>query len=296
MRWFGRKKAERKNPLKALRPRKPARGRTKGRLGRFLEPFRARLGWARMAVRVGAPVAAVVALAWGATALGAFSGFFKAAEVEVRGLHQVERDGMLRRSGLRPAPNLLALDLNEVASRILSEPWVKRVRLERRLPNRLSVEVVERSPAAVVTASREGGPGAVLVDPEGVVLRAAGDEDIRRLPVIAGAKGPAPSPGSVFDERAVASGLAVLQATEGLPLVGRESLAVVDCSYPGRIVMRGRRSHAVVVVRGGDLERKFARLRTLAEELKRRHGSIEYIDLSFERRVIIKGANANKDA
>jgi hypothetical protein len=49
-----------------------------------------------------------------------------------------------------------------------------------------------------------------------------------------------------------------------------------------------------VAVRGGDLERKFARLKTLAKELKRRHGSIQYIDLSFERRVIIKGVD--KDA
>jgi cell division protein FtsQ len=240
-------------------------------------------------VKVGGPVVAVVVLAWGATTIGAFSGFFKAVDVEVRGLHRVAQEGMLSRSGLLPAPNLLALDLNEVASRILGESWIKQVKLERRLPNRLIVDVVERSPVAVITAPKLGGPGEVLVDAHAVVLSAAEEEDRRRLPIIVGAKGPAPAPGSVFDDPAVASGLAVLHATEGLPLVGRKSLALVDCTYPERIVMRGRRSHTVVVLRGGGLELKFARLKTLAAELKRRHGSIEYIDLSFERRVIIKG-------
>jgi cell division protein FtsQ len=226
--------------------------------------------------------------------VGASSGLFKAAEVEVRGLSQVDRDGLLSRAGLNPAPNLLALDLNELASRLISEPWLKHVRLERRLPNRLLVEVVERRPVAVVTSSGKGGPATVLVDEEGMVLMAASDEDRRRYPIVRGASRPTPSLGSRFSDPAVASGLAVLQATKDLPLVGRKSLAVIECSYPGRIILRGRKSHAVVAVRGGDLERKFARLKTLAKELKRRHGSIQYIDLSFERRVIIKGVD--KDA
>lgn len=261
---------------------------------RWIEPFRASAGGLKSALKIIAPVAAAVALVWGASLAGASSGLFKAAEVEVSGLHRVGRDGLLALGGLDTGANLLAIDLSEVASRLVSEPWVKTVKLERRLPNRLLVEVLERSVVAVVAASRAGGPEAVLVDEEGLVLGAATDEDRRHYPVVVGAKGYPPAPGSPFDDPAVAAGLAVLRATEGLPLVGRASLAVVDCTYPGRIVLRGRRSHAVVAIRGGDLERKFARLKTLAEELKRRHGSIEYIDLSFERLVIIKGVE--KDA
>jgi hypothetical protein len=252
----GRKKLKKKAPQKALRPKKQSKGEFQRRLAQWFRPLRSNLRWARVVVKVGGPVVAVVVLAWGATTIGAFSGFFKAVDVEVRGLHRVAQEGMLSRSGLLPAPNLLALDLNEVASRILGESWIKQVKLERRLPNRLIVDVVERSPVAVITAPKLGGPGEVLVDAHAVVLSAA-----------------APAPGSVFDDPAVASGLAVLHATEGLPLVGRKSLALVDCTYPERIVMRGRRSHTVVVLRGGGLELKFARLKTLAAELKRRHGS-----------------------
>ena len=168
---------------------------------------------------------------------------------------------------------------------------VERLKLERHLPNRLVVEVVEREVVAVVRAPGRAGPTDVLVDGAGVVLREAEADDRLRLPVVVGARDPAPRPGARFTDPHVVAGLAVLQATEGVPLMGRRSLAVVDCTYADRIILKGRGSEAVVAVRGGHLERKFARLKTVAAELKRRHGSIRYIDLSFDRRVIVKGAD-----
>ncbi|MFQ6671822.1 MAG: cell division protein FtsQ/DivIB [Candidatus Tectimicrobiota bacterium] len=268
---------------------KRRRGLLRQRLTRWIEPVRTAYGWGHWGLRVGGPVVAAVGLVWVASAVGASSPLFQAAEVEVTGLRQLERDRLLRRAGLEPAPNLLALDLQEATARLLAEPWVERVKVERRLPHRLVVEVVERTAMAVVRAPGREGSTAVLVDGQGVVLRAAEAEDHLRYPALVGAQGPAPPPGSRFADPPVAAGLAVLQATEGVPLMGRGSLAVVDCTYAERIILRGRDSEAVVAVRGADLERKFARLKTLATELKRRHGSIRYIDLSFDRRVIVKG-------
>jgi cell division protein FtsQ len=288
MRWFGRK---RKPPAGRSPARKRRWSLVKKRISRWLEPVRTALRWASVLIKVGWPVAATVALAWAAIVAGSSSPIFTAAEVEVRGLRYLERDGLLLRAGLEPAPNLLAMSLNDVAARLLAEPWVERLKLERHLPNRLVVEVVEREVVAVVRTPGRAGPTDVLVDGEGVVLRAAEAGDRLRLPVVVGARGPAPRPGVRFTDPRVVSGLAVLQATEGVPLMGRRSLAMIDCTYADRIILKGRRSEAVVAVRGGHLERKFARLKTVAAELKRRHGSIRYIDLSFDRRVIVKDAD-----
>jgi cell division protein FtsQ len=283
MRWFGRK-------------RKPPAGKrrwslVKKRISRWMEPVRTASGWVRVLIKVGWPAAATVALAWLLVVAGASSSIFVAAEIEVRGLRQLEREGLLRRAGMDPAPNLLAMSLNEVTSRLLAEPYLRRVKLVRRLPNRLVVEVIEREAVAVVRTPGRAGPTDVLVDGEGVVLGTAEPGDRLRLPDVVGARDPAPRPGTRFTDPQVVAALAVLQATEGVPLMGRRSLAVVDCTYSDRIILRGRGSEAVVAVRGGDLERKFARLKTVAAELKRRHGSIRYIDLSFDRRVIVKGAD-----
>lgn len=294
MKWFGRKESK-----KGIKRRPSKQSQAKGKrlverlrpMAKRLEPYLAGLRSMRSVVWILGPLAAGVALFWMATALGSSSGLFQAAEIELKGNNHVERKALLAVAGLEPAPNLLAIDLNEVSSRILSEPWIEGVKLVRHLPNRLEVEVVERHGAAVVATSRKDAPSAVLVDSQGVVLRAARAEDSELVPVVVGVKGQVPSPGTRFTDPSVVSGLEVLRVTEGLPLVGRSSLAVVDCSYPGRIVLKGRKSEAVVVVRGGNLERKFARLRTLAAELKRRHRSIRYIDLSFNHRVIVKGTD-----
>lgn len=294
MKWFGRK--ESRKSIKR-RPSKQSKGKGKrplelfGNMSKRLEPFLSGLRSLRSVVWILGPLAGIVALFWMATALGSSSSLFQAAEIELKGNNHVERKALFALAGLEPAPNLLAMDLNEVSSRILSEPWIEGVKLVKHLPNRLEVVVVERQGAAVVATSRKEAPSAVLVDSQGVVLRAARVKDSQLFPVVVGAKGQVPSPGTSFTDPSVLSGLEVLRVTEGLPLVGRSSLAVVDCSYPGRIVLKGRKNQAVVVVRGGNLERKFARLRTLAAELKRRHESIRYIDLSFKHRVIVKGTD-----
>lgn len=288
MRWPRRKK-------KASRAKRARRPLPKA-FSKAFRPVSKGLGLVRGVLSYAGPVAVLLGVLSGVLVLGVSSTIFSLSEIEVRGLESLETEVLLERARLHKGRNLLALDLSEAAARILGHPMVASVRLERRLPGKLIIRVREREPQAVVRVREPQAAVYVVVDGQGVVLREATEKDRQSYPLVVGVKKGLPPAGSRLEDPALEAALAVIRATEGLPLLGRKSLAQVDCSYPGRIVLKGRSSEAVVVVGGGDLERKFARLKTLAAELRRNHRRIRYIDLTFDRQVIVKDADLGESA
>lgn len=90
---------------------------------------------------------------------------FRLKALEVRGLRLLRGADILAASGLREGENIFGIDLPQVAQRLQSLPWVKRVYLERRPPDRLRVGVVERRRLAWISLGRLYG-----IDEEGVLL------------------------------------------------------------------------------------------------------------------------------
>jgi cell division protein FtsQ len=79
--------------------------------------------------------------------------------------------------------NVFRVDLGAATRKVMTDPWVRDVRIERRLPNRISIFVTERMPKAVLHASN----GTYLIDGEGVVMvpLRGGSAIAQTLPVIA---------------------------------------------------------------------------------------------------------------
>jgi cell division septal protein FtsQ len=80
--------------------------------------------------------------------------------------------------------NLFDLDLRGVEKRILSNEWIREVRLQKRFPQTLSITPVYREPQAVIQL--ESGSMA-YVDREGVVFGKVRLAALRNLPVISAA-------------------------------------------------------------------------------------------------------------
>ncbi len=79
--------------------------------------------------------------------------------------------------------NLFALDLSEIEKRILSEPWIREVRLQKRFPQTLSISAVYREPQALV--QREGGQMG-YVDADGKVFGRVNLMKSADLPLLSG--------------------------------------------------------------------------------------------------------------
>jgi cell division protein FtsQ len=82
--------------------------------------------------------------------------------------------------------NIFDVDVDRVKALVESEPWVASVRVERRLPNRLSVDVTEWEPAGVLVS----GATWHLIDRHGNVFKALEPTDpvdsVLGLPFVTG--------------------------------------------------------------------------------------------------------------
>ena len=108
-------------------------------------------------------------------------------QVSVSG-HRFTPDGdIFDAVDLAHAPTLLSFDVRAAKQRLERLPWVERASIERIIPDRLEVRIVERAPFAVWQA--EGRT--FLIDKSGRVLTAIAPDAMPALPRVAGEGAPA---------------------------------------------------------------------------------------------------------
>lgn len=140
------------------------------------------IGWS---VRSGQVARTWAAVSTGAMRLTADAGL-KISDVLVAGRDRTDKDALLEKVGVQRGTPILGIDLAATRARVLSLPWVKDARVERRLPDMLHVTLVERQPMALWQRGRDF----TVVDQDGVEI--AG-QDVRRfhdLPIVIGENAP----------------------------------------------------------------------------------------------------------
>jgi cell division protein FtsQ len=148
---------------------------------------------------------------WGPGALDGLSGMqtFRIAEVEVSGTHVLVKDSIVAQMRLGQFASVWG-DREVWADRLSRHPLIREARVERRLPNRLRVEIEERRPVALAAS-----PTLEPIDAEGVRLPI--DPTLYRLdlPIIQADRRP-PEDAAVFpaEVRALASEVEHLWQTD----------------------------------------------------------------------------------
>ena len=96
--------------------------------------------------------------------------------------------------GLTNGARLADIDFQGLRKRLLEKvPNIRDIKIARRLPNRVSVEVLEREPVARLMGKSPRSAAGCVVDSEGVVFRFSRDVDM--LPIIRESKIPQTKPG-----------------------------------------------------------------------------------------------------
>jgi cell division protein FtsQ len=108
------------------------------------------------------------------------SPFFQIKEVVVRGCKELTEKEILSSAAIKPSQNLLAINLATIARRIESNPWVKEVSVGREFPNRLVINLQERTAVALVKSDN----GFNLMDLDGVAFKKLEKNDDVDIPVL----------------------------------------------------------------------------------------------------------------
>lgn len=206
---------------------------------------------------------------------------FALAAVDLGEHRFVERGWVDRALAPLVGRNLLRLELSEVRARLAEHPWVDRVTVEKRLPDRLRIDVVEKRPVALLRGDAglsylaEDGRTIAAYDP----MRGPGD-----LLLITAAATVAGAPAELGEAFALERELALARPEWARTLSEIELLGGGDFR-----VHLGALEHPLLV-RAGTLAERFAALAPLLPELERRYERLAFIDLRFDRRIIFQPA------
>ncbi|HVV82807.1 MAG TPA: FtsQ-type POTRA domain-containing protein [Kofleriaceae bacterium] len=132
-------------------------------------------------------VGAVGGGVWGVHRWATTSPRFAVATIAVHGSHVLTDDQVRDLLPFHAGDNVFSVDTDAAERVLAAEPWVARARVRRHLPRSVTVEIVERTPAAVVSAD-----GLYLVDAAGRPFKRAELDrgEGEGLPVISGVPRP----------------------------------------------------------------------------------------------------------
>jgi cell division protein FtsQ len=173
--------------------------------------------------------------------------------------------------------NLFKLDIDRVRGDLAQLAWVSRIEIEKALPDTLRIRIVERVPVALL--ARDGA--LQYVDPQGVpfaeLTPSVGDND---LPIIVAA-----TRADIVRAVALMSDL-----REHDPQVFQRISEVTPLLPHGFALFD--RELGMTVYADRDLSAKWRDLYAIAAAEKFTRGDVEYADLRFDGRIVLKPAHA----
>jgi cell division protein FtsQ len=212
--------------------------------------------------------------------------YFEIKEISVRGLKELTEKEVLASAEIKPAQNLLAINTDAVIRRVAANQWVKNVYVGRELPNKLVLEVQERSPLALV----KQGSDFYLMDGEGYVFKKLGKSDEVDLPILTGFSVQDKTKSALF--LSTLNLLKTISGSSRYACLGTISEIHIDDIF-GLSLISG--TGLYLKLGTGGFESKLKKLTLVLADLEQRGMKNGYlcIDLSDESKVTVQRKNAS---
>ncbi len=235
-------------------------------------------------------VALCIALVWGAKTMHLLvieAPYFRVHTVEISGLSTLPRAEITYLLGLTPETTLWQLDLPRLGARLTHHPYVKSVTLRREFPNTLRVKLQERKPYLVLSSAKQR----MLIDDEGVVLRAYVPEQDAKVPQIILAQPRALEPGMRLRHQEVQRAYELLQTYQASPLATLLQLTSLKVQPSGTSVWRFEQYPFDVRFGDEGMTTQFGRLPLALRYITQQNLAVRTVDLSYRKRIIITPAS-----
>ncbi|MFC1834501.1 cell division protein FtsQ/DivIB [Thermodesulfobacteriota bacterium] len=215
--------------------------------------------------------------------------YFNLQCVDVSGNRHLAQEELIEAAEIEGGINLLTVNLNTIAERLKKHPWIRSASVYRKLPGRLIMEIQERSPRAILAASK-----LYYVDEQGEVFTRLLPGNSVNYPLFTGvtpeqldSKGPEV-------REMIRKGLGLLELAEGnRSTLSPSTVSEIRISLDEGLTLRTSCGRTIVLGKV-DFEGKLHRYGRLKRFLTRRGewNNARIIDLDFEDRALVRSAGA----
>jgi cell division protein FtsQ len=210
-----------------------------------------------------------------------------AEQIEIQGNRFVPEDAVTEKFSADIGRSVVRVPLTERREALETLPWVEQAHVQRVMPNRLRVEIVERTPVAFLRT----GSDLSLVDAQGMILERPSDGEFK-FPVVEGITESMPR-----DARAERMNLysRFMKEIEAARPGSADHVSEADISDPAdlRVTLTDMSSSASktspILVHFGDSDfgNRFHLLADNIDQWRAGAGSVDSVDLRFARQVVV---------
>jgi cell division protein FtsQ len=212
-------------------------------------------------------------------------------EIKILGCMNATKSELLNLAQLDFRVSLGSLNLKEVSSRLAKHPWVEKAKVKRDWTSRaLIIEVQERVPRTLILLE-----DLYLVDRHGSVFKKAEPKDRLDFPVLTGLSR------REIQERDKRAVDLLRQALELLELLGQRKfftpreVSEIHLSKENGLTIFTLNGGMPIRLGSGELADKLSRLEKVLPDLQPKSKNVEYLDLNYPRKVVVKMKDMEKE-
>lgn len=267
--------------------RNPARNPVRNRMKKQRPPVDVRGIFRRLAriAGMGLGGVALAVLCYGLYQTCATRTFLPLARIEVLNNNRLPREEIIDLAGVKPGDDMLGIRLHRVVELLGRNPWIREVKVRRNFPETLRIEVREREPLAIVNMGY-----LYYCDVNGDIFKPLNDGDGLDYPVITGITEEDAGRDPAGTRQALKGALDLIALLKGDRSVPLEDISELHFDKGFGFTIFTARGGVAVRLGKDDFPAKLARLGRIFPDLQGTLLSLEYIDLDYPDKIIVKKA------
>jgi cell division protein FtsQ len=211
-------------------------------------------------------------------------------EVRIMGCMNATESELVNLANVDFKAGLAYLDLREISSRLAQHPWVEKAKVKRDWSRKaLIIEVEERVAQALILLE-----DLYLVDRHGEIFKKAEPRDQLDLPVLTGVT---PREIRERDKKSidlVRQALELLEHLEQRKILTVREISEIHLSKKNGLTIFTLKEGIPVRLGSGGLTDKIDRLEKVLPDLQQKIREVEYLDLNYPRKVVVKMRDPEK--
>jgi cell division protein FtsQ len=212
-------------------------------------------------------------------------------EIKIMGCVNVTETELLNLSRIDFKASLMNLDLKEVSNRLAQHPWVEKATVRRDWSRMaLIIEVQERVSLALILLD-----DLYLVDRHGEVFKKAGPKDRIDLPVFTGLQYQEVKERDKGAISLILQGLELLELLREGKVLTLRQVSEIHLNKENGLTLFTLDKGIPIRLGSGKLSEKISRLEKVLPDLQQKSKDVEYVDLNYPRKVVVKMKEREKE-
>lgn len=213
---------------------------------------------------------------------------YRLTEIDVQTDGTLQRDQILKATGLREGENIFSVNLEHVQESLQQLPQVDEAQVVRKMPGEIDIRIIERKPVAWITSEKQisdpfASEVAFLVDARGVLMREKKLlPEYLGLPLITGCTSESLESGKVVESFEVKAALELLRLSTRSFMQTRFQIREIDLSK-GYCLLVSDKNHTRVTFGFNNLDMQLRRLEQFMVYSDDTRRELETVNLLVQR-------------